>query len=69
MNEQIDIKRWRKYGHRNRRSRYKQVVILNLEELAEAFGCEPGEVEAKLIEQDIPFHRDSLGNVWASVEM
>ena len=69
MDERIDLKKWRKRGHRTRRSSYKRIVVLNRQDLAQAFECEPDEVEAQLKDRDIRFHRDSLGEVWASLEV
>ncbi len=66
MRDEVNLRKWRKYGHRTRRRRLTSAAVLGRLELAEVLGCAPEHVEQALIERGTPYHKDSTGEVWTS---
>jgi|TARA_B110000444_G_scaffold239554_1_gene254075 hypothetical protein len=54
-------------GRSHRRIRPAGKKILRSEELARHFDVKVAELESYLTEQNVPFHKDSNGDLWASV--
>ena len=54
-------------GRSHRRIRPASKKILSSKELALHFGVEIKYLENRLNEQNIPFHKDSNGELWASI--
>ena len=54
-------------GRSHRRIRPASKKILSSEELAQHFGIAVERLESHLIGLNIPFHKDSTGELWASV--
>ena len=53
--------------HRQRARRRSRAVILDGRELAEKYDVQIGGLEDYLIANQLPFHKDSQGEIWASV--
>jgi hypothetical protein len=53
--------------HRQRTRRVARSRVLNSAELALHFDTVQAGLEGYLIEHHIPFHKDSRGEIWASV--
>mgnify|MGYP001368018374 FL=1 len=51
-----------------RRIRAGQRVIMQRQELCAHFGIDNDKLEALLVEQELPFHKDSNGQIWASID-
>lgn len=54
-------------GRSHRRIRPARKKILNSEELAQHFDVKITELESYLTEQNVPFHKDSNNELWASL--
>lgn len=54
--------------HRQRRRRRTRAVVLSSDALAAHFGIASTELEDFMIDRGLPFHKDSRGELWASVE-
>jgi len=66
MKDEVNLRKWRKYGHRTRRRRLTSAAVLGRLELAEMLDCPPELVEQTLIERGTPYHKDSTGEIWTS---
>ncbi len=51
-----------------RRIRAGQRVIMQSRELCEHFDVDNDKLEALLLERKLPFHKDSNGQIWASID-
>ena len=51
-----------------RRIRAGQRVIMQRQELCAYFGIDNDKLEALLLERELPFHKDSSGQIWASID-
>lgn len=54
--------------HRQRTRRRSRLTVLGNEDLASHYCVHRNELERYLQHRQIPFHKDSAGNVWASCE-
>ena len=54
--------------HRQRTRRRSRLTVLGNEDLAAHHCVRMSELERYLLKRQIPFHKDSAGNVWASCE-
>ena len=54
--------------HRQRTRRHNRLTVLGNEDLAAYYCVRLGDLEPYLRQHQIPFHKDSIGNVWASCE-
>ena len=52
--------------HRQRTRRRATHTVLGNEDLAAHYGVRLSDLEQHLISHDLPFHKDSRGNIWAS---
>ena len=55
--------------HRQRTRRRNRVSVLASAELAVHFAIEIEQLEHFLVDQDIAYHKDSQGELWATVEL
>lgn len=53
----------RRRGSRRHR---RQAEVLDQNELAKALQCEVDRVEQQLKRRDLPYHKDSSGQIWAT---
>ena len=53
-------------GRVKRRIRAGQRIIMQRQELCAHFVIENDKLEALLLERELPFHKDSNGQIWAS---
>ena len=51
-----------------RRIRAGQRTIMQSQELCAHFEVDHDEIEALLLERKLPFHKDSNGQIWASID-
>jgi hypothetical protein len=51
-----------------RRIRAGQRVIMQRQELCAHFGIDNDKLEALLLKRELPFHKDSNGQIWASID-
>lgn len=51
-----------------RRIRAGQRVIMQSQELCAHFGIDNDKLEELLLERELPFHKDSNGQIWASID-
>ena len=51
-----------------RRIRAGQRVIMQRQELCAHFGIDNDKLETLLLERELPFHKDSNGQIWASID-
>ncbi|MAW42590.1 MAG: hypothetical protein CBE03_000435 [Gammaproteobacteria bacterium TMED243] len=51
-----------------RRIRAGQRVIMQRQELCAHFGIDNDKLEVLLLERELPFHKDSNGQIWASID-
>ena len=51
-----------------RRIRAGQRVIMQRQDLCAHFGIDNDKLEALLLERKLPFHKDSNGQIWASID-
>lgn len=51
-----------------RRIRADQRVIMQGQELCAHFDIDNDKLEALLLERKLPFHKDSNGQIWASID-
>ena len=51
-----------------RRIRAGQRVIMQSRELCALFDIDDDKLEALLLERKLPFHKDSNGQIWASID-
>ena len=51
-----------------RRIRARQRVIMQSRELCALFDIDNDKLEALLLERKLPFHKDSNGQIWASID-
>jgi len=54
--------------HRRRVRRQSQFTVLGNEDLAAYFDVRYDQLQNYLEKMDVPFHKDSSGNIWASCE-
>lgn len=54
--------------HRQRSRRRNHFTVLGNEDLAAHYGVRFSELESYLVKHDLPFHKDSCANIWASCE-
>ncbi|XOV85216.1 MAG: hypothetical protein ACFHXK_08845 [bacterium] len=54
--------------HRRRARRQSQFTVLGNQDLAAFFDVRYDELQNHLEKMDIPFHKDSSGNIWASCQ-
>jgi len=55
--------------HRQRTRRRNRVTVLSTAELAVHFAIEIGQLECFLAAQGVAYHKDSQGELWATVEV
>ena len=55
--------------HRQRTRRRHRVSVLSSAELAEHFAIEIGQLERFLGTEGVAYHKDSQGELWATVEI
>ena len=55
--------------HRQRTRRRTKLTVLGNEDLAAHYCVTLHELEAHLLNSNLPFHKDSRGNIWASCEV
>lgn len=55
-------------GRVKRRIRAGQRIIMQRQELCAHFVIENDKLEALLLERELPFHKDSNGQIWASID-
>jgi hypothetical protein len=55
-------------GRVKRRIRAGQRTIMQSQELCAHFGIDNDKLEALLLERKLPFHKDSNGQIWASID-
>jgi hypothetical protein len=53
--------------HRRRHRRRHRTIILDGEELSLKYGVQLDALEAYLLANQLPYHKDSQGAIWASV--
>ncbi|MCR9260828.1 MAG: hypothetical protein NXH95_13960 [Pseudomonadaceae bacterium] len=54
--------------HRRRVRRQSQFTVLGNEDLAAYFDVRYDQLQNYLEKMDVPFHKDSSGNIWASCQ-
>ena len=55
-------------GRVKRRIRAGQRIIMQRQELCAHFAIENDKLEALLLERELPFHKDSNGQIWVSID-
>ena len=55
-------------GRVKRRVRAGQRIVMQSEELCTHFGIDSDKLEGLLLERNLPFHKDSNGQIWASID-
>jgi len=55
--------------HRQRRRRQTRFIVLGNDDLAAHFSVPLCELQAHMERHNLPFHKDSRGNMWASCEL